>query len=220
MSKIDAHQHFWHYNPNEFSWIDSKMQALRRDYLPTDLIPLLQASGIDGTICVQARQSHAENDWLLELADQNPFILAVVGWADVCDPRLPEHLKKLSVHAKLRGIRYILVEEADDQFMLRNDFVRGISCLAEVGLTYDLLICPRHLPVAYELVRRFPKQSFVVDHIALPSIKNKEFEPWARHIKLLADCQNLYCKISGMVTEADWENWNTGTARIFSRTSM
>jgi L-fuconolactonase len=207
--KVDAHQHFWIYNPREYGWMGSGMGILKRDYLPPDLAPLLKPAAIDGTVAVQARQCLEESHWLLELADQYPFIKAVVGWVDLCSPRVDEQLSIFARHAKFRGVRHIVHDEPDDQFMRREDFVRGIGRLANYGLTYDLLLFPRQLPVACELVKRFPKQPFVVDHLAKPLIKARELSPWEAHIRRLATFPTVFCKISGMVTEADWQHWKS-----------
>lgn len=208
--RIDTHQHFWNYNEREYGWMGPGMESLRRDYLPADLAPLLESSGIDGTIAVQARQTVEETCGLLELADRYAFIDGVVGWADLRNPHVDEDLEKLAQHPRLRGIRHVVQDEPDDQFMLREDFVRGIGRLARFGLTYDLLLYPRHLPAACELVKRFPEQLFVLDHISKPLIKDHRLEPWATDLRRLASFPNVTCKISGMVTEADWKNWQAG----------
>jgi L-fuconolactonase len=205
--KIDTHQHFWAYNATEYPWMGPGMDALRRDYLPPDLAPLLRATGMDGTVSVQARQTLAESFWLLELAGQYPFLKGVVGWVDLRSPVVEEQLTRLATYPKLRGVRHVVHDEPDDHFMMRPDFLRGISKLAKFKLTYDLLLYPRHVPVAVELVKRFPEQPFVVDHIAKPLIKGHKLTPWEVDIRVLATFENVYCKVSGMVTEADWKNW-------------
>jgi L-fuconolactonase len=213
--KIDTHQHFWKYNPDEYSWIGDGMESLRRDYLPSDLAPLLTAEGIEGTVAVQARQTVEESRWLLELANRNPFIKGVVGWVDLCDPKVDRQLARLSRRPKFRGVRHLVQDEPDDRFLMRKVFVDGIGRLAEFGLTYDLLLFPRHLPVACELVRLFPEQPFVLDHIAKPPIKEHTLEPWATDIRRLASFPNVSCKISGMVTEADWKGWKPSDFRPY-----
>jgi L-fuconolactonase len=205
--RIDAHQHFWPYSPQEYGWIGPDMAVLQQDRLPEDLAPLLAASGIDGTVAVQARQSLDETQWLLDLADQRPFIKGVVGWVDLRSPDLPVQLERFSTHPRFRGVRHVVQDEPDDRFMLGDDFQRGIDQLAEFGLTYDLLIFPRHLPAACELVARFPVQPFVLDHIAKPLIKDGLLEPWATGIRRLASFPHVWCKVSGLVTEADWHGW-------------
>jgi len=204
--KVDAHQHFWRYNPTDYGWITDEMFSLRRDFLPEDLMRVQAPLCFEGSIAVQARQTLTETEWLLQLAERNPLIMGVVGWVDLCSPELPIQLGKYTRCPKLRGIRHIVQDEPDDQFMLRSDFQRGIGQLARFGLTYDILIHPRHLLTACELVRRFPDQPFVLDHMAKPFIKRGELEPWATDIKRLASFPNAHCKLSGMVTEADWRN--------------
>jgi L-fuconolactonase len=207
MMRIDAHQHFWTYNARDYGWMGPGLESLRRDYLPPELAPLLKAAGIDGTVAVQARQTVEESDGLLALADQHPFIFGVVGWVDLCSAHVEEDLARLARHRKFRGVRHILHDEPDDRFMLREDFRCGLGQLQKFGLTYDLLLFPRHLPVACELVAGFPHQPFVLDHLAKPSIKDGRLEPWASDLRRLAAFPNVSCKISGMVTEADWQRW-------------
>jgi L-fuconolactonase len=204
---IDAHQHFWRYNPGEYGWIDDSMAELRRDFLPAHLKPELDRSGFDACVAVQARQTLEETRWLLQLAKDAPFIAGVVGWVDLRAENVREQLKEFSKNPKLLGIRHVVQGEPDDRFLMRPDFLRGVAALEEFNLTYDILIFPRHLPVAAEFVQRFPRQRFVLDHIAKPFIKAHEVEPWASHIAELASFQNVFCKISGMVTEADWNAW-------------
>lgn len=205
--KIDAHQHFWRYSAQEYGWIDSQMAVLKKDFLPANLAPLLNAAGIEGTVAVQARQTLAETDWLLELAGQSPLIKGVVGWVELRSPNLAEQLQKFSRRPKFKGVRHVVQDEPDDQFMLGSAFVRGIGLLAEFDLTYDILIYPKHLPVACRLVDKFPRQPFVLDHIAKPLIKNNILTPWEADIRRLAEFPNVYCKVSGMVTEANWQQW-------------
>jgi L-fuconolactonase len=191
--RIDAHQHFWQYSSQEYAWIDDSMSALRRDFLPADLRPELEQSGFDGTIAVQARQTLAETKWLLELAAASSFVVGVVGWVDLQSPGVVSQLAELAGNPKLVGIRHVVQSEPDDQFLLRPRLLRGISVLEKFGLGYDILIYPQHLPVAIEFVQRFPRQRFVLDHLAKPLIKS--------------GVPNVYCKLSGLVTEADWNDW-------------
>lgn len=213
--KIDAHQHFWRYSPQEYGWIGPDMAVLQQDRLPADLAPLLEASGIEGTVAVQARQTLKETWWLLALADQYEFIKGVVGWVDLRSPDLYDQLACFGAHPKFRGVRHVVQDEADDRFMLRDDFLRGIGRLAEFGLTYDILIFPRHLPVACELVARFPEQPFVLDHIAKPFIRDGVLEPWATDLRRLAAFPNVWCKVSGLITEADWHGWRRADFRPY-----
>ncbi len=205
--RIDAHQHFWKYNSEEYSWIDDSMSILRRDFLPSDLRPELDAAGFDACIAVQARQTLEETRWLLALADKNPFIAGVVGWVDLRAENVREQLANFARNPKLVGVRHVVQGEPDDRFLLRPDFLRGVAALEELNLTYDILIYPRHLPVAIEFVQRFLRQRFVLDHLAKPYIKAQTTEPWAQHIRELGESPNVFCKVSGMVTEADWKSW-------------
>jgi len=210
MVKIDAHQHFWKYSVADYGWINDAMAVLKRDFLPEDLRPLLQSNGFDGSIAVQARQTLDETRWLLELADRNEFILGVVGWVDLCSSHVGDQLREFAGNRKLVGVRHVVQDEPDDRFMLRPEFRRGIAQLAEFGLVYDLLLYPRHLPAAIQLVREFPDQSFVLDHIAKPPIAEgarSEIELWTHNIEELATSPNVACKLSGMVTEANWRLW-------------
>src|SRR5579872_3113934 len=176
--KLDAHQHFWKYSPAEYGWIGESMAGLKRDFLPEHLQPLLKAEGFDGSVAVQARQSLEETRWLVELAEQNDFVKGVVGWVDLRSPELDAQLKRFAGHPKLVGVRHVVQDEPDDEFMLRPEFRRGIARLAEYGLAYDVLIYVTHLPAALKLVRDFPEQRFVLDHIAKPLIADGRIEPW------------------------------------------
>lgn len=187
--------------------MSDEMAALRRDFMPEDLKPLLDRLGFDGCIAVQVRQNLEETRWLLELADRHDFICGVVGWVDLCSPDLDAQLRRFAGRKKLVGVRHIVQDEPDDDFMLREDFRRGIARLAEAGLTYDVLIYPRQLPAAIKLVREFPDQPFVLDHIAKPAIAEGRLAPWEAGVRELAQSANLYCKLSGMVTEAQWRQW-------------
>ncbi len=205
--KIDSHHHFWKYNEKEYSWIDGRMDILKTDYLPQNLSPLIKDAGFEGTIAIQARQSLEETEWLLNLSEENSFIKGIVGWVDLCSDKLEEQLEKYSSHKKFIGVRHVIQDEEDDNFMLRNDFIRGIGLLKKYNLTYDILIFARHLPQTIEFVRQFPDQTFILDHIAKPEIKAKKISPWKENMQQLASMQNVYCKLSGMVTETDWYAW-------------
>ncbi len=213
--RLDAHQHFWKYSAREYGWIDDGMGALKRDFLPQDLQPLLEANEFHGSISVQACQNLEETRWLLELSAQNDFIKGVVGWVDLCSGELKSQLDGLAENSKLVGVRHIVQAEPDDEFMLRADFRRGISQLGERGLTFDLLLYPRHLPVAVKLVSQFPDQPFVLDHIAKPGIAAGVLAPWDRDVRELAKLDNVWCKVSGMVTEANWKGWKAADFRPY-----
>jgi L-fuconolactonase len=204
---IDAHQHFWRFDPVRGAWITEEMAAIRRDFLPEDLAPELDAVGVDATIAVQADQSEAETEFLLGLAEGNRRIAGVVGWLDLRSPEIESRLEHFGKFKKLRGVRHIAQAEPDDRFLARPDFVRGVEKLATFNLAYDILVYPRQLSAAMELVAKLPDQKFVVDHLAKPEIKAKSVEPWAAQMRELAANPNVYCKLSGMVTEAEWKNW-------------
>jgi L-fuconolactonase len=213
--RIDAHQHFWHYSPTEHNWMTGQMGALKQDLLPQDLQPLLARIHFDGCVAVQARQSLEETRWLLELADQYAFIKAVVGWVDLRSDRLPEQLERFARHPKFAGVRHVVQDEPDDNFMLRPDFRRGIAQLREFDLTYDLLLYPRHLRPAAQLVEEFPQQPFVLDHLAKPNIAEELYSPWQEDLHPLARFPNVTCKLSGMVTEARWKQWQPSDFRRY-----
>jgi L-fuconolactonase len=204
--RIDAHQHFWRYSAEEYPWIQNSW-PIRRDYLPVDLEAELAACDLDGCVAVQARQSTEETMWLLSLADASPIIKGVVGWVNLCSAEMDEQLAAFARHPKLVGVRHVVQDEPDDRFMLRKDFQSGISRLRDHDLAYDILVFPRQFPAAIELVRRFPEQRFVLDHLAKPPIRDAVISPWREDLRELARCPNVFCKISGMVTEARWNDW-------------
>jgi len=205
--RVDAHQHFWKYDAAEYEWIDDSMAAIRRDFLPEDLELELERNEFHGSVAVQARQTLEETRWLLELAERSSKIFGVVGWVDLCSADVRAQVSVLARNRKLVGIRHIVQSEPDDRFLLRQDFARGITTLEEFDLAYDILIYTKHLPVAAEFVERFPKQRFVLDHLAKPAIKLQEIESWAAGVRRLAAFPNVFCKLSGLVTEADWQRW-------------
>jgi L-fuconolactonase len=205
--RIDAHQHFWKYNAARDAWITDEMSLLRRDFLPEEFARECETNGIDASVAVQADQSEDETLFLLDLAKKNSRIAGVVGWVDLRSPRVTERLEYFSHFEKLRGFRHIAQSEPDDRFLLREDFLRGIGQLRGFGFTYDILIYPKQLPAALELVGRFPEQRFVVDHLAKPEIKAREITTWARYMRQIGQNRNVFCKLSGMVTEADWRHW-------------
>lgn len=205
--RIDAHQHFWHFDPVRDSWITEEMSVIRKDFLPRDLEPLLAREDIQGTVAVQADQSEDETRFLLELSEQHPFIMGVVGWVDLLASNLRERLEHFSEFERFKGVRHIAQAESD-HFLARGDVVQRIGMLAEFGLTFDILVYQHQLPAALSLVRRLPDQPFVLDHMAKPLIGEGIVEPWATHMKELASHGNVWCKVSGMVTEAKWAGWS------------
>lgn len=204
--KIDAHQHFWRYSPEAYPWIPTG-SPLQRHWLPQDLEALQRPLGLHGSVAVQARQSIEESRWLLSLADANPRVLGVVGWVNLRDELVDLELAELARHPRFVGVRHVVQDEADELFLIRPEFVRGLRQLATYDLTYDLLIHPHQLPAAIQLVRMLPDQPFVLDHLAKPRIRTRELSPWSEEIRQLADSPNVWCKVSGMVTEADWSCW-------------
>jgi L-fuconolactonase len=205
---VDSHQHFWRYDPAAYPWMaDDSHAPLRRDYLPPDLLPLIEAAGIQATVAVQASQTLAETEMLLDLSDEFDFIRGVVGWVDLRSHQVREQLSQYVLRKRFVGVRHIVHDEPDDRFMLQPDFLRGLAALAEFELTYDLLLRPQHLPAAIEVVRQFPRQRFVVDHIAKPLIKAGALAPWEAGLRELARFENVWCKVSGLVTEAAWRAW-------------
>lgn len=204
---IDSHQHFWQYEPVKHSWIDDEMAAIRRDFTPSDLAITLNENGIDGCVAVQADQTAEETDFLIDLAHKHPFIKGIVGWVDLRSASVETLLEKYGAEQKVKGFRHVVQGEPDHNFLLRPAFLNGISALEKFGYTYDILVFPHQLGAVLELVRRFPNQKFVIDHIAKPYIKDGFFDGWAAQMKVIAKHQNVYCKISGMITEADYNTW-------------
>jgi L-fuconolactonase len=206
-AKIDAHHHLWKYDAPQYPWISENMGLLRRDFLVPDLMDVLQESGIEGVVTVQARQALAETRWLLELAHRHDFVRVVVGWVALTDPKVDRDLEHFSTHAKLKSVRHVLHDEPDDLYILREDFNRGIKLLKDFGLRYDLLIFERHLPQTIQFVDRHPNQIFILDHLAKPQIREGVISPWRENILELARRENVFCKLSGLVTEARWQSW-------------
>ena len=217
--RVDAHQHFWLYSEEEYGWISGPMAAIRRDFLPGDLFPLLVETGIDATVAVQARQSLEETDWLLDLADAHNWIAGVVGWVPLMSAGVHETLEKLAARTKLKGVRHVLQGEADE-FMQREDFNAGVALLRRYSLTYDVLVVERQLPAAIRLVDRHPEQPFMLDHIAKPLIAAHELEPWRTQIRELARRPHVCCKLSGAVTEAAFDTWTVEDLRPYIETVL
>ena len=215
MQRIDAHQHFWQFDPVRDSWITEEMAVIQRDFLPGDLEPMLKENGIDGCVVVQSAQSEAENTFQLANAENHDFIKGVVGWVDLWAENVEERLDAFSQFPKLKGFRYVLQGAEDPAIMLQPDFKRGIDKLKKFGYTYDILIFPNQLKPSREFVAAFPDQPFVVDHLAKPHIKEKKIDEWKKDIKEVAAHENVYCKISGMVTEADWQHWKREDLRPY-----
>ena len=206
---IDAHQHFWHFDAHRDTWITDEMAALRRDFLPADLEPVLAQNGIDGCVAVQAAQSEAETLFLVNMARAYDTVKGVVGWVDLQADTLPDRLNALAQYPEIKGYRHVAQAEPVD-FLTRPAVVEGIRKLAHFGLTYDILIYPTQLKAALHLVRAVPEVNFVIDHLAKPYIRKQDITRWSNFMAQLAKCKNVSCKLSGMVTEADWHQWSKG----------
>ncbi len=213
--KIDSHHHFWKYDPLEYAWMDASMVDIQRDFLPCHLQREIADTAVNGVVTVQARQTVDETQWLLDLANENDFIKGVVGWVDLVSPRLGVELERFGAHTMLKSVRHVVHDEADDNFILRDDFNRGIRELKKHSLAYDILIFERHLPQTIRFVDAHPDQVFVLDHIAKPRIREALFEPWNTYIRELARRPNVYCKVSGMVTEANHSRWTEAQLRPY-----
>lgn len=204
---IDSHQHFWIYNPKTHEWIDDSMAVIRRDFLPSDLDKIYKENDVDGCIAVQADQTIKETEFLIKLSQENSFIKGVVGWVDLRSENLEKDLDNYSNINIVKGFRHIVQGEPDCNFLLRPSFLKGISALEKYNYTYDILVYPHQLGATLEFIKRFPKQKFVIDHIAKPYIKDGFYDGWAILMQEIAKHENVYCKVSGMVTEADFDNW-------------
>lgn len=204
---IDSHQHFWQYEPVKHSWIDDQMSVIRRDYMPSDLQKVYAAHSVDGCVAVQADQTLEETDFLLNLTKEHDFIKGIVGWLDLRTENADTILEKYHQHKKIKGWRHVVQGESDHNFLLRPNFLRGISYLEKYNYAYDILIFPHQLGATLEFVKRFPHQKFVIDHIAKPYIKDCFYEGWATLMKEIAKQENVHCKVSGMITEADYKTW-------------
>ncbi len=205
--KIDSHQHFWHYCEVKHSWINDQMSAIKKNFLPQDLQLELASKGIDGCVAVQADQHENETQFLIEQAKEHDFIKGVVGWVDLRAANIDERLAYYSKEPIIKGFRHVVQDEPDVNFMKRPDFQHGISKLGKYGFTYDILIFPTQLEAALDTVKRFPNQKFVIDHIAKPYIKDGKIDTWKKGMQEIAAHENVCCKLSGMVTEADWLSW-------------
>ena len=204
---IDSHQHFWKYEPVKHDWIDDEMSVIRRDFSPSDLTKVYQENSIDGCVAVQADQTLEETDFLIDLASNNNFIKGIVGWVDLRAENIEKVLEKYSTSKILKGFRHVVQGEPDHNFLLRPNFSRGISLLEKYNFTYDILVFPHQLGSVLEFVKKFPNQKFVIDHIAKPYIKDGYFEGWATMMTAIGKHENVSCKMSGMVTEADYNKW-------------
>jgi L-fuconolactonase len=213
--RVDAHHHLWRYSAQEYGWIDESMEALQRDFLPQDLMREIAAAGIDGTVAVQARQTMEETRWLLKMADVCDAIRGVVGWAPIAGEEFPGVMEEFEDRPKLKGLRHVIQGEKDENYILREDFNSGIRTLLGSGLVYEILIYERQLPQAIDFVDEHPEQVFVLDHVAKPLIAAGQMEPWAARMRELGKRENVWCKVSGMVTEAEWSSWDEAALRPY-----
>jgi len=220
MPIIDTHHHFWNYTAKEYDWINDDMKAIRKDFLPADLLKEIKAAGVDGAVSVQARQTVAESDWLLGMAEKNDFLKGVVGWVDLRNKGVEKDLERLAKHKKFKGVRHVVQGEPDDNFILGAAFNEGIKKLLKYDLRYDILILEKHLKPSIAFVDKHPKQVFILDHIAKPRIKDRILSPWRENMLELAKRPNVYCKISGMLTEADWKKWSAADLAPYFDTTL
>ncbi|MBN1821369.1 MAG: amidohydrolase family protein, partial [Prolixibacteraceae bacterium] len=217
---IDSHHHFWNYNPVEYDWIDDNMSVIRRDFLPDDLIQEIVGAGVEGVISVQARQNKNETNWLLKLASENEFIKGVVGWFDLKSKDIEKELEQYSQNKWLKGVRHVVQGEPDPEFILGKEFNNGISVLKKYGLIYEILIFWHQLDNAIKFVDNHPNQQFMLDHIAKPDIRNNKILQWKKLLKELAKRENVSCKVSGLVTEADYQKWNADQLHPYFETVL
>ncbi|WP_435181314.1 amidohydrolase family protein [Cellulophaga omnivescoria] len=212
---IDAHQHFWKYEPTKHSWINDTMAVIRKDFMPAKLKKVYLENNIDGCVAVQADQTILENDFLIDLASKNNFIKGIVGWVDFRAENIDEVLKHYSKIKIIKGFRHVVQGEPDHNFLLRSNFLNGIAQLEQYNFTYDILVFPHQLGAVLEFVKKFPKINFVIDHIAKPYIKDGFYDGWANLMLAIGAQQNVYCKLSGMVTEADYKTWTPQTIKPY-----
>jgi len=213
--RIDAHQHFWELGRLDYPWMPAEPSVLRQNFFPSDLAPILERNRFEGSVVVQAHHSMAETEWLLELADATEFVRGVVAWVDLTDPHLGKVLDGLQRRPKFKGVRHLVHDEPDDRWLLRPDVLAGLTELARRGLPYDLLLHPRHLRLVPEIAGKVPELRMVIDHIAKPLIAEQILEPWAADIEEASRLPQVYCKLSGMITEADHQAWKSEHLRPY-----
>ncbi len=208
MLKIDTHQHFWQYHPAKQGWINDEMTAIQHDFMPADLLPILKENGINGCIAIQVDENEAENDFLLQLANENDFIKGIVGWVDFLADDIYDKVAHYNDFKIMKGFRYILQNKKQRDLIISNQFIRGVFAMNNYDLVYELLVFPDQLRYVEQFVKHFPEQVFVLNHLGKPLIKSGEIRLWKEMFVALSKHENVYCKISGMVTEANWNNWN------------
>lgn len=214
--KIDAHQHFWELNRFEYAWLEApSLEKIRRDYLPCDLEIELKKAGVHSCVFVQTQHHIDETKWVLRLAEEHPFIVGVVGWIDLASPDCEEQLLELKQHPKFVGVRHVVHDEPDIDFIVRPDVFRGLATLEKHRVPFDLLFFVEHLPHAVTLAQQFPRLPMVIDHLAKPHIKAQRLDNWLQAFHEAAAYPNIYCKLSGMITEADHNEWTPGDLKIY-----
>lgn len=216
---IDSHQHFWTYQPLRDTWITDEMQAIRKDFLPDQLAAILKKNKIEGCVAVQADQSEKETDFLIKCARNNSFVKGVVGWTDLQSPGVQARLEYYYQFHEVKGFRHIVQSEAED-FLLQRNFCNGVELLEQYNFTFDILIYPKQLHSALAFVKKFPNQAFVIDHLAKPFIKQQQLKPWKQQLQQIAMHENVSCKFSGLVTEANWSNWKASDFKPFLETAL
>lgn len=213
--RIDSHQHFWLYDPVKDAWITDDMNVIQRNFLPNDISKTLKDHGIDGVVAVQADQSVRETEFLVELATAYKMIKGVVGWVDLRADDIENQLLKFSDIPVIKGFRHIVEAESAGDFLSRPEFQRGIKALTKYNYSYDLLVRPVHYASTLKCVADNPEQKFMLDHMAKPAIAAGEFEAWSAFITALSAFPNVYCKISGLVTEANWKTWSIRDFEVY-----
>lgn len=216
---IDAHQHFWQYQAERDTWITDDMTVLRRNFLPEELELHLFANKIEGCIAIQADQSEKETEFLLKCAQQYTFVKGIVGWTDLQSPGVQARLEYYYQFHEVKGFRHI-VQSEPEHFLSDQDFCRGIALLEQYNFTFDILIYHSQLPLALPFIKKFPGQAFVIDHLAKPPIRQQQLKPWKQHLQQIAMHENVYCKISGFVTEADWKGWKIANFKSYFDTAL
>ena len=220
---VDSHHHFWDRALNQFdnTWQENEgLQRICKTFLPTHLKPLIDAAGVDRTVFVQTQHNLEENRWALKLAEQNEWIAGVVGWVDLTSPDCESQLEEFKDHPKFVGVRHVVQDEKNDDFMIQPDVLRGLGVLEQHGVPYDLLFYVKHLKHAVAVANQFPNLKFVIDHLAKPVITESKTEGWIEHFVAASKCDNVWCKLSGMVTEADWENWKPDELKPYIDTAL
>lgn len=218
---IDAHHHYWELGRFDYSWLDEPtLEPIRRSFLPQDLEPLIEAVGIEKTIFVQTQHNLAETEWVLGLADQHDFMAGVVGWVDLASEQCEDQLLQLKEHPKFVGIRHVTQDEPDDDFIVRPDIMRGLQALEKHQVPFDLLFYVKHVHHAATVAAALPGLPLVIDHLSKPEIKNGRLDNWQAHFCQAAQFSNVYCKLSGMVTEANWNNWSAADLKPYVETAL